>query len=196
MRVILNVFLGIFLSFGIPKNFYADEENKASTASVPDKLQIGAILPLSGEIAWFGKACLIGMQMAIAEGAGDKLSFLVEDDLSVQKKATLAAAKKLIQSGSGALLITAVPSAAAISSFLERNPIPALVLMDSNKSILDMNENILGFGFSNEQVGRDMAEHLVRSPIFIPGSSWEHFFSKLPSCRPWPGCDGGAGWEG
>ena len=137
----------------------------AGTSNNDEPVLVGAILPLSGEVAWMGSAMSDGIRMALAEGASKVMTVVFDDDQSVEKIPTISAANKLLNGGAKVLFVTAVNSGAAISSVVDKNSTLVLVLQDSNKTILKMSKNIFGFGFSNEKVGHDMAEFAVRNSV-------------------------------
>jgi branched-chain amino acid transport system substrate-binding protein len=93
MRAILPA---LFASLLVP--FFATQSLRAETPSqVPEKYVIGAILPLSGDIASFGEAARNGIELALsslppAERA--QIEVVFEDDAFVPKR-TVAAYQKL-----------------------------------------------------------------------------------------------------
>lgn len=123
------------------------------------KVKIGAILSLTGDIAWFGQAVQKGIQMALAEKGNSDIEVVYDDDMSLNKMAIVNGTRRLVDTqGANVLLVTAVNSAATLSSILQAMKISALVIWDSNKSIAKMSNYVFGFGFSNELAGEKMAE--------------------------------------
>lgn len=128
------------------------------------KLKVGALLPLSGDITWFGDGVQKGIQMALSEMKDPHIEVIFEDDQSLNKKAIITGAKHLTEFRQAkVLLLTAVNSAATVAPMLAQIKIPALIIWDSNKSINKMNDYVFGFGFVNELAGEDMANFAYTS---------------------------------
>ena len=56
--------------------------------SRPPPLSVGIIIPLTGDVAWFGTAFRRGIEMAQAEGIADTIAFSFDDDRSGDRAAT------------------------------------------------------------------------------------------------------------
>lgn len=120
--------------------------------------KIGAILPLTGEMAAIGNAMRQGMELALAEGGSEHFQLFIEDDLSLNRIAAVGATKKLIEVKQvSALLNCYTNTISAIGPLLNRAKTVGMVVWDSNQSIARMGEYVFGFGYSTEFAGEDMA---------------------------------------
>ncbi len=136
--------------------------NLRADSRSPYILKVGAVIPLTGDIAWFGESVSIGMRLALKDGADQSIKLQLEDDQSNSKVATINSATKLVNDGASVLLVSSVNTAFATAAISEREKIPTFVLIDSNQSIPKINAYTYGFGFSNERVGRDIANFAIK----------------------------------
>ncbi len=130
-----------------------------SQAAEP-KPKIGAILPLTGELAHFGKPIQEGMELAVKELGAEGFSVLYEDDQSMNRTAALSGATRLVNVEKvSAVVNIAVNSMSAISPMLNRAKVPGIVVWDSNRLLLAQGDYIFGFGYATELAGEDLADY-------------------------------------
>jgi len=136
--------------------------DKTTEPAAPNQIRIGAILPLSGPVAVYGKESQKGIQLAIEEINAEKrlnLTVIFEDDRSVEPTASVEAANKLANIDKVDLVITMVVEEAKPTMPIFRDQkIPMLVLWDENKYIKEGGEYVFSNGFSTEKTGEMMAE--------------------------------------
>jgi len=91
-------------------------------------LTIGALLSLSGGLEQWCEYMRQGAEIAASEPSEVKISLVVEDDRSVDKKATLSAAQKLIHADSAdVLLLWTLSTVSAISPAINQSKTPLVV---------------------------------------------------------------------
>lgn len=125
------------------------------------EIKIGAILPLTGDVAILGEEIKRGIEIAIeeAKNAGLPLIVFYEDDQSLSPVATVNAANKLIKVNKINIGLTMiVEESRPISPIFNKNKVPLLVLWDSNRFIKEAGDYIFSNGFSTEKAGEKMAE--------------------------------------
>lgn len=122
-----------------------------------EALKVGAILPLTGDLAQVGLELRRGLEIATKE-SGDEIELIIEDDNSFNKSSAVNAVHKLIKVDKvDVILIAAVNTVSAVDPILKDNDIPSLIIWDSNRKILNFKSNVFGFGFSTEYAGQEMA---------------------------------------
>lgn len=141
--------------------------SKAVSNNEINEIKIGAILPLTGELAFIGEEIQKGMMLAVEEINQNnliknkkliKLKIIFEDDQLVNPRIATTAAHKLINVDKvSATVVTAVNDAKSIAPIFESAKIPLIVLWDSNKDIESW-QYIFSTGFSTEKAGKSMAD--------------------------------------
>lgn len=126
-------------------------------------IKIGAILPLTGDFAFFGEEIKKGIEIGIEKmkviHPDLRVVVLYEDDQSLSPVAAVNAANKLIKADKvdcGVTMI--VEESRPIAPIFNKNKIPLLVLWDSNEFIRSAGEYIFSNGFSTEKAGILMAQ--------------------------------------
>lgn len=144
--LIISIILTLSCAFAVPH----DNEQR---------LKVGAILPLSGDLSFVGTEIQRGMQLGMMDFSDGKIELLYEDDQSFAKTESVKAAKKLVEvDGISLLLNGAVNTANAIAPILQKRGVPGVVVWDNNRSIARMGGSVYSIGFSTELAGEDMAE--------------------------------------
>ena len=139
----------------------------AEPTEYAQKLKVGAILPLSGELSFVGTEIQRGMQLGMSDFSDGKIELIYEDDQSFAKTETVKAAKKLVEVDQIHLLLNgAVNTANAVAPILANRGIPGVVVWDNNRSIAQMGGHVYSIGFSTELAGEDMA-NFARSKLQI-----------------------------
>lgn len=154
-KIIIGIIIAAIIVGGI---WYVVTEKPAEKGTV----KIGAILPLSGELAAMGEEIKKGVEMAADEYAkqGFNLKVIYEDDQSLSSTAAVNAARKLLDIDKIDVGLTmVVEEAKPIIPLFTDKKIPLLVLWDSNNFIKEAGEYIFSNGFSNEKTGEMMAEY-------------------------------------
>lgn len=127
-----------------------------------NKINIGAILPLTGEAASIGIELRRGIELALSESRFPNLTVSFEDDLSFNKTVTLAALQRLLAyRDSSIILAGSVNTVKTLSSSLERYKTSGIIIWDSVRTLPEISKNIFGFGYSTEAAGEKMADFLV-----------------------------------
>lgn len=129
--------------------------------SAPDakkeKLRIGALLSLTGQLSHFGEAARRGIELAVSE-SNNSIEVVFQDDLSGDRAATAAGARQMIEvAGVNALLVTGLPSLEVLAPAYGNRRIPIISLWDANSRIEQLPPNCFGIGYSNEVTGAQLA---------------------------------------
>lgn len=133
--------------------------SSACLAQIKDTLKVGAILPLTGPLASIGEAMRQGINLAALESVNIKFEIDYEDDLTANRVKAVSAAKKLIDLNKVDVVLNAYASTvSAISPALKQSNTPCIVIWDSNSALTTLGNHVVGFGYSNELAGEDMAE--------------------------------------
>lgn len=127
----------------------------------PEVIKIGAILPLTGDVAILGEEVKKGMEIAEeeAKNEGINIRIIYEDDQSLSPVAAVNAANKLIQQDKIKVGLTMlVEESRPIAPIFNRAKVPLIVLWDSNRFIKEAGEYIFSNGFSTEKAGEIMGK--------------------------------------
>ena len=137
--------------------------SQTSLAEERPTLKVGAILPLTGPIAWLGEAFRQGMTLAAEDARYVRLDLHIEDDKTAKKEA-VQAARKLVDVDDVDVVFSAYASTApALTPILKPAEVPCIIIWDSNRTLPVQGPHVVGFGFSNEQAGEHMAEFAVKN---------------------------------
>ncbi len=157
----------------------------ARTNSTAEEIRIGAIVPLSGELAYIGEEINRGMQLALDDYKDLHIKLMVEDDNSLDSKASVNAMQKLIATDYDDIILdTAVNASKALSPIAESQKVPVVVLWDSSNELLRLSDWVLAMGFSLEAAGEDVAsyahDNLNLNKVAIIGAQdeWSETVSK------------------
>jgi branched-chain amino acid transport system substrate-binding protein len=121
-------------------------------------ITVGAILPLSGDMASIGTEMQRGMELALKDHPGSGIRIVYEDDQTLDNVASVNAAQKLILADHVDLILNdAVNTVKALTPILEENKVPAIVFWDSNVELKGMSPYVFTTGLSTEGAGSDMA---------------------------------------
>lgn len=89
-------------------------------------LKVGAILPFSGELSYFGKAFQQGFSMGLKE-SNQKIKIYYEDDKSGNRKEAISALRKLVSNNKiNLVLVTGYPIAVVLNSIVKSNNLISL----------------------------------------------------------------------
>src|SRR3989338_2822566 len=125
----------------------------------PDTLKIGAMLPLTGDLAYVGQEMQRGMELALEEADNPNIKIIYEDDLTFDIKSSVNAANKLVNVDKVDVIFNSVvDTIKALAPILNQHKIPGIVIWDSNKTINGLGGYVYGMGLSTEHAGGDMAE--------------------------------------
>ena len=130
---------------------------RADTIQQP--AQIGAILPLTGDFAFVGRAIQAGAQMRLAEETGKRLAVRFEDDHTYERKSIVSAFRKLTSVNNvPVVFLTVAPAMAPISSLIPQTIVPTIAVWDFNEGMHQPKDFKYSMGYSNEAAGEAMAE--------------------------------------
>jgi ABC-type branched-subunit amino acid transport system substrate-binding protein len=140
----------------------AAEDSHPETTRNP--LSVGVIVPLSGDLAWFGVAFKRGIELAQTEGNARAVAFSFEDDRSGDRVATISALNSLIRNKQIRVSVfTGAPSAAVVSPILDKTGVLGFSAIDSNSKLLTLGNNVFGYGYSNELTSEQIASYACRT---------------------------------
>jgi branched-chain amino acid transport system substrate-binding protein len=153
--------------------------------SSPSSAKIGAILPLTGDFAYVGAGIRQGIELALSEQPSSQIKVIFEDDLSLNRVATVNAARRLIDVEKVSVILnSAVNTVTALNTVLGSSKTLGFVVWDSNKTILELGSYVIGFGYANELAGEDMAAfaknklNITTVAIFSGHDEWSELVSK------------------
>jgi ABC-type branched-subunit amino acid transport system substrate-binding protein len=124
------------------------------------RLSVGVIIPLTGDIAWFGIAFKRGIEMAQAEGVADRITFLFDDDRSGDRAATISALNSLIRQNQVRVTVfSGAPNVTVASPILNKVEMLGFSAIDSNARLDALGDNIFGYGYSSELTSQQIANY-------------------------------------
>lgn len=143
----------------------AHAQDSARNAGV---LKIGAILPLTGDFSFFGVQVKQGIDQALAEinSTEEKIKVFYEDDKCLPKEAVNSFSKLVSINHVDFIMGPACTgSIMAIAPLAERAKKYVLALLDTNKTVAELGEYIYALGYSSEDEGILVAEHLSKTNV-------------------------------
>jgi branched-chain amino acid transport system substrate-binding protein len=147
MKIIVTLLSLSFVSL-LTNCVYADQQQFA----------VGALLPLTGDLASFGNEIQRGMQLAEKESLSCPLTVNYEDDESYNYTHAISAVKRMIDTkGVTLVFVGALNIGRAVIPFLTRSKIPAVVVWDYYESMKDFGPNLFSIGYSTEKAGANMS---------------------------------------
>ena len=121
-----------------------------------NNLKVGAILSLSGELAFLGEEIMRGSELALE---GKDIEVVYEDDQSLVPSAAVNSAKKLLEVDKVDVAFTGIIEVAKpIAPIFDNKQIPLLVTWDTNEFLRNAGPYIFSTGFSTEKNGYKMAD--------------------------------------
>lgn len=155
-KIVLGVIVMIVLVMGVGVAINKQSDREAGS----EQLKVGAILPLSGDLAALGEEVKRGVELAEEEAKSEGLNIRVvyEDDQYTPTIAVSAANKLMNVDMVDAAMTMFVEEAKPMAPVFNANKTPLLVLWDSNEFIKG-NEYLFSNGFSTEKTGEAMAEY-------------------------------------
>jgi ABC-type branched-subunit amino acid transport system substrate-binding protein len=158
--LVARVLLGVAHASGPP--------TPPQAISRSDTLRAGFLIPLSGELSWFGTALRRGLEMAQREGATPLLTAVYEDDQSTNRTAVSIGMRRLIGSERIQIaILTGAPSVIIADPIARHAQVVTLSAIDSNDSIKSLSPFSFGYGWSNELTGSQMAT-FAPAPSYTP----------------------------
>lgn len=140
----------------------------SATSVCAAPLKIGAILPLSGDFAYFGQQARQGIEVAVAHAKRDgiEVEVIFEDDRCLPKDA-LTAYKKLTSVDRVEYIVgpacTGSIMAAGAAAQAERKFM--LALLDTNKPVARIGEYVYALGYSSEEEAEIVADYMSKVGI-------------------------------
>jgi len=151
-QIVAYVLFFIFLA----QPLWADSEDPG--------LKAGALLPLSGEFHFVGRALQQGMELALKDYQSEQIEICYEDDQTFRDLTAVTAVKKLVNVDNvDVVLNSVVNTSSAIAPILNKKKVPGVVIWDNNKRIQQLGDWIFAQGVSTELAGEDMAEHAFKN---------------------------------
>lgn len=122
------------------------------------RLRVGAILPLSGELAYMGEQIEHGIELGKADFPNVPADFTIEDDKSLDNKTAVNVLGKLLSASKSDLVFNmTVTTTKALAPITAAQKTPLVIMWDSNDVIKQLPDWVSSMGFSNEAAGEDMA---------------------------------------
>lgn len=149
------------------------------------RLRVGVILPLTGELAPFGEAFRQGIELAESQGPTG-ISYLYEDDASGNRANTVSALRSLIQRAHiQVAIVTGYPTLVPTDAIVKREGVLALSAFDSNELIETLSPNSFGFGWSNEETGREIGGFacsslgIRKATVIVGHDEWSALLGRM-----------------
>jgi len=147
----------------------------AENASMKDKIKIGVVAPLTGDVAIYGEYAMEGVELALSEigTVNDKEIELIWEDDQVDPKLSATASEKLSGVDKVDAVIYFSGSGATLAGLpvLERSKTPTVVAVASNPSIKDSGDYIFRVAPSDAFQGRQWSELVgilgYTKPVFL-----------------------------
>ncbi len=132
-----------------------------------ERLPVGVILSLTGELSPFGEALRQGIELAQANDGIKELSFSYEDDGSGSRAMTVGALQSLIKRDHiRIVVVSGITTLVPIDPIVRKEGLLALSAFDSNAMIDALSDSSFGYGWSNELTGAKMASFACRDLQF------------------------------
>lgn len=144
------------------------------SAAQAEEIQVGVILPLTGDFGYFGAQVNQGISIAVDElsAQGAKLPKLIfEDDKCLAKEAVVAY-KKLVDQDRVSLVVGPACSASiqSVAPIAKSSSAPMLLLLDTGPSVASLPDPLYSFGFDPPRMARMLAEEMQQRGISVVGS--------------------------
>ncbi len=163
--------------------------SRADDARHNDRIPVGVILSLTGELSPFGEALRQGIELAHADGGIKEVSFSYEDDGSGNRAMTVGALQSLIKRDHIKMAVVAgITTLVPIDPIVRKEGLLALSAFDSNAMIDTLSDSSFGYGWSNELTGEKMASFACndlkfrRAAVVVGHDEWSEImgasFSK------------------
>jgi len=125
-------------------------------AQSKETVKVGALVSLSGDYALLGAEIRKGIELALEEriAHGKNVKIIFEDIQTINQKAAVSAAKKLIHVDKIDIGIGMVADdAEALGPIFTAQKVPLLILWDSTERLLESGPYVFSNGFSVEKAG-------------------------------------------
>ncbi|MDB5254310.1 MAG: amino acid transporter substrate-binding protein branched-chain amino acid transport system [Parcubacteria group bacterium] len=151
-RILIIIVLGLLVWF----------IERRSHSPVSAAIKIGAVLPLSGDVADIGQEVNRGALVAVDEfrKQGINVEYLAEDDVWDPAKAVSASQKLTSINKVNSAFVLAGSEAKPMASVFDKAEVPLLVTWDSSESLKQLSPYIFSIGFNNEVTGAKLAEFM------------------------------------
>jgi branched-chain amino acid transport system substrate-binding protein len=129
--------------------------------------QIGAVLPMTGDYAQYGKELWRGLELAAAHlsDTGQGFNLRLEDGSTMQVAAGLNAATKLVKiDGVEVLVVLGADDVGPLVGLSRQAGIPILSLWDNSQELRNFGDLVFSSGFSVEATGEHVA-HFATSTL-------------------------------
>jgi len=141
-----------------------------------EPLKIGALLPLTGDFAFFGEQAKQGMELAVAElnKDGEKVKIIYEDEQCLpisalngfNKLVSIDKVDFIIGPACTGSIVTVAESANKVKKYM-------LALLDTNQPVAKSGPYIYSLGYSSEEEAEIVAEHMRKKGIETVGIIYE-----------------------
>lgn len=174
-RAILNILYFSILSFSLGHFVEVHSEN------APNQLHVGAVLPVSGDYAQYGKELWRGIEIANKELSekGHSIKITLEDGATMIAQSGLAAATKLVKvDGVQLIVVLGADDIGPLIGLAKGSGIPLVSLWDNSIELRRMSDFVFSSGFSVEATGSHIARfiaqnlHLKRVAIISNNTIW------------------------
>lgn len=153
-------------------------------------IELGAVLPLSGDFAEVGEFIKQGMELALYDykEKGVNVDLHIQDDNSNAADSVNAANALLAQYDLDAALTATVQQVKPIAPIFNQAQIPLIAVWDNNDVIANSGEYVFSTGYLTEDAGEDMArlareKDLSRVAVITQQDEWSNIIGNAFSAE-------------
>lgn len=180
ITVISIVLLIILALTNTGKNKQSDDLENSN-----QMIELGAVLPLSGDFAEVGEFIKQGMELALYDyqEKGVDVVLHIQDDNSNAADSVNAANALLAQHDLDVALTATVQEVKPIAPIFNEKEIPLIAVWDNNDVIAGSGEYIFSTGYLTENAGEDMAQlarekGVTRAVVITQQDEWSNIIGK------------------
>jgi ABC-type branched-subunit amino acid transport system substrate-binding protein len=149
----------LFLSWANPR--------AASSQQAPESaaVRIGALLPMTGDYAQYGRELWRGLELASIEiqQGGQEIKLFLEDGATMAANASLSAAMKLVKLDQVRLLVVlGADDVGPLIGLSHQSNTPILSLWDNSDALMALGDLVFSSGFKVEATGSRVAEYVTK----------------------------------
>lgn len=157
---IVVIVIAVVAIITLTNNSKKDGATTSSNDISDSSIELGAVLPLSGDFAEVGEFIKQGMELALHDykEKGVDVNLHIQDDNSNAADSVNAANALLAQHKLNAALTATVQEVKPIAPIFNNKKIPLIAVWDNNDVIADSGDYVFSTGYLTEDAGEDMAK--------------------------------------
>jgi|GEM_PF-6137358 len=153
----------------------------SATAQEDQTLKVGALLSLSGGLEQWGNYLRQGIEIALSEEDGELIKIVIEDDHSVDLKATTSAARRLIDIDGADIIFSWTNATVPVLTPINKRARAPLLSPSYDERIAQSGEYIFGTLINYSTIPRDIVKFFQsrgakRLGLVLASDSWSMGF--------------------